>query len=499
MNETGAKKVLFIRAVEAADTDGKFLSEADRGYAGRAAAELVRWQAAEYGERPSSEAFIAKRAELLTTKLAERFPKALRTFESMRWRPWVGVALPMLAFLIGAAAEHIADRQRVNILAFPLLGLLIWNVVVYLLLLVSAARALAARASRQPGWLHRQLSGLRSAVGLRSGVARRAAGPLAGTLARFVLDWTQSSAPLTIARAARVLHLSAALLALGAIAGLYVRGLVLEYRAGWDSTFLDASAVHGILAFFLQPAARLIALPFPSVEEIAALRWSAGDGENAARWIHMYAVSALLVVVVPRLILASIAGSRERRVAAHFPLTLAEPYFRRVLSAWRDVPARVRVASYAYTPTEAASEGVQRLAAHLFGDSVQLQSARPVAFGDEDSLAADARGEPSTVDLVFALFNLAATPETENHGTFLDGLKAQAQGPVIVLVDESSYRRRLGAQPGTEARLAERRQAWTGLVGTRGLTALFADLEAPDFAAVERELDVQLSRVSTGG
>jgi hypothetical protein len=466
MNESGAKKVLFIRAVEAADADGKLLSEEDRGYAGRAAAELVRWQAAEYGERPSSEAFIAKRAELLTAKLAERFPKALRAFESMRWRRWIGGLLPMLAFIIGAVAEHVADRQRVNILAFPLLGLLVWNVVVYLLLFVSAVRSLATRSGRQPGWLQRQLSGLRTTVvcAVRLHGARRVRWP---GPARFVLDWTQRSTPLTIARAARVLHLSAALLALGAVTGLYVRGLVFEYRAGWDSTFLDAKAVHGILAFFLKPAARLIGLPFPNVEEIAALRWSAGTGENAAPWIHMYALTTMLVVVVPRSILATIAGWHERHIVAHFPLALDEPYFRRVLSAWRDTPARVRVAPYAYMPAEAVSEGVQRLAAHLFGNGVQVQSARPVAFGDEDSPAPSGRGESSTADLVIALFNLASTPETENHGTFLDGLKAQAQGPLIVLVDESAYRRRLGAQSGTDARLAERRQAWTGLVGTR--------------------------------
>jgi hypothetical protein len=493
MNEAFAKKVLLVRAVEAADSEGKFLSEEDRGYAGRAAAELIRWQAAEHGERPSTEAFIGKRAELLTAKLAERFPKALRAFESMRWRPWLGILLPLLAFIIGAAAEHVADRHRVNILAFPLLGLLVWNVVVYVSLSVSAVRSLATRSSPQSGWLRRQLSGLHGTV------ARRAVGPLAGTVARFVLDWTQRSAPLTLARAARVLHLSAASLALGAVAGLYIRGLVFEYRAGWDSTFLDANAVHGILAFFLQPAARLIGLPFPSVEEIAALRWSAGTGENAARWIHLYAVSAMLVVVVPRLILAAIAGWRERRIAAHFSLPLDEPYFRRLLSAWRDVPARVRVVSYAYTPTEAASEGVQRLAAHLFGNGVQLQSARPVAFGDEESVAPGGRGESPALDLVIALFNLASTPETENHGAFLDGLKARAQGPLIVLVDESSYRRRLGAQSGADARLAERRQAWTGLISTRSLTAVFADLEALDLGAVESELDEQFSRVSTSG
>jgi len=39
LNEAAAQQVLLIRAVEGADGAGKLLSEDDRGYAGRAAAE----------------------------------------------------------------------------------------------------------------------------------------------------------------------------------------------------------------------------------------------------------------------------------------------------------------------------------------------------------------------------------------------------------------------------------------------------------------------------
>ncbi len=492
MNEASAKKVCFIRAVETADAERKLLSEEDRGYAGRIATEQTRWQAAGQGERPSSQAYLFKRAELLTGKLAERFPKALRAFESMRWRPWIGLLIPLFAFVLGAAAEHVADRHRINILAFPLLGLLLWNLAVYLMLFAGAAHALGRRRTFGPIWLHRQIFGIRGAFGAR------AAGPLAAALARFVMDWTQRSSPLLAARAARVLHLAAALLALGVVAGLYLRGLVFEYRAGWDSTFLDANAVHALLAFVLQPAARLVGVPFPGVAEIAALRWSAGDGEIAARWIHMFAATALLWVVVPRLILAAIAARRERRRATDFPLAFDEPYFRRVLSAWREVPARVRIAPFAYTPAESANEGLRRLAAQLFGQSVKLQFSRPVDYGDEDVPApADRAGAPPT-DLLVAVFNLAATPENENHGVFLDGLLSSGAGAVIALVDESSYRRRLAAQPGTQERLAERRRAWSGLAGTRGLGVVFADLEAADLAAVGRDLELQLSRAAGG-
>ena len=116
------------------------------------------------------------------------------------------------------------------------------------------------------------------------------------------------------ARAARVLHLAAALFALGAVAGLYVRGLVFEYRAGWESTFLDAPAVHALLSFFLSPAAQLIGASFPSVDQIAALRFTNGapGNANAALWIHLYAITVGVIVIVPRLALALIARWQEQ-------------------------------------------------------------------------------------------------------------------------------------------------------------------------------------------
>lgn len=491
MNEYAAQEVLFIRAVEAADAAGEVLTMDDRGYAARAAAELVRWQAADQRERATAEAFVAKRAQLLAAKLAERSPKATRAVKATRWRPWIGIALPLAAFAIGAAVEHIAERRQMNILAFPLLGLIAWNVAIYVVLLVSGAMSLARHSSSEPGWLERLVAGAGSNIGAR------VPGPLARAVANFGVDWVRRSAPLLIARAARVLHLSAALLALGAIAGLYVRGLAFEYRAGWESTFLGVDAVHAILAFFLQPAAVLIGQPLPGVEQLATLQWgSGGTGENAGRWIHLYTATVMMIVVLPRLVLAAIAAWRERRLHSRFPLSIDEPYFRRVLSDWRESPAHVRVIAYAYTPAEGASDGMQRLAAHLFGHDVRVHFARPVAFGDENRPVETAVGESPAPNLVIALFNLASTPETENHGVFLDTVRSHAPGAVAAIVDESAYRRRLGAQAGAATRLAERRDAWTGLVATRGLRAVFVDLEAPDLSAAEYALNGQFANAT---
>ena len=66
---------------------------------------------------------------------------------------------------------------------------------------------------------------------------------------RYAGDLLVSGAPLHGARAALILHLSAALFAVGAVAGMYAGGLGLEYLAGWESTFLDETALAKLLGW----------------------------------------------------------------------------------------------------------------------------------------------------------------------------------------------------------------------------------------------------------
>ena len=47
--------------------------------------------------------------------------------------------------------------------------------------------------------------------------------------------------------AQRLFHLGAAVLAIGLIAGLYVRALALRYEAGWESTLLGPPEAHALL------------------------------------------------------------------------------------------------------------------------------------------------------------------------------------------------------------------------------------------------------------
>jgi len=488
MNEFDARAVLLVRAVETADTAQTTFTPEDRRHASRAAAELARWHGRGRKDVVPAEDFVVRRAALLCERLAAREPAVDRVLRAVAWRPWLGIVLPLLAFVVGVLVENVTDRQHVNILAFPLLAVIAWNLVVYVLLVVFGLAALGGRR-HDPAGVRRWLAGL----------GRRAYAGVGGTeaaaLGAFVNDWTNRSAPLAGARAARVLHLAAAVFALGAVAGLYARGLAFEYRAGWESTFLDAQAVHGLLSLVLSPAARLLGIAFPTAEEVAAIHFAAGAaGENAGRWIHLYGITVALVVVVPRLALAAIAAWRERVNSRSFPVDLDEPYFRRMLVDFTAGPRRLRVVPYSYTLDEPAVAGLRGVTRSLFGEDAELVLRPAVAFGDEAAAGRDLDRGDRAVLLTLALFNLAATPESENHGLVLEHLGAAAGSPLAVLVDEAPYRRRLGALPGGPDRLAERREAWRSLADARRLPIAFVDLDAPDPAAVERDLGAVAAR-----
>jgi hypothetical protein len=293
---------------------------------------------------------------------------------------------------------------------------------------------------------------------------------------RFVRAWLAAAGRLAHARAARLLHLGAAAFAVGAVLGMYVRGLAFEYRAGWESTFLDPVAVRGLLAVMLGPAAAVLHLVAPSVapapvalfspESIERLRGPAA-GDEAAIWIHLWATTIVLVVVLPRLLLAWRARRHERELAAGLELPLDDPYYLRLLAAGRGGGTRVEVLPYSYRPSARATERVDAVLLDLFGSRARLHHAEPVAYSETPELPSSGPAEP--VGIV-VLFNLAQSPEPEVHGELIEVLCRHVDpgsGKSLLLVlDEEPYQTRLGADA---ARLLERRRAWERLAADAGL------------------------------
>jgi hypothetical protein len=319
--------------------------------------------------------------------------------------------------------------------------------------------------------------------------------PLAAALRQFVSEWYQSARPLLTVRATRLFHLCAAAVALGLVAGLYLRGMVLSYQAGWESTFLDEHRVHAVLSVLYGPASSLSGIPIPGPEHLAAIRWQDGrGGENAARWIHLLAATAMLYIVLPRLVLSGLATLLvwRRSRSALLPAALT-PYFRSVFSAIDGAVSRgiIAVVPYAYEPPPSAAAALARLLPAALGENLAVDLRAAVRYGDEEAFV---QGLPDRggriADAIALLFSLAATPEDENHGRALSGVRdwlsqSQHRAQLLVLVDERPYAERMAGQAGFTDRVAERRALWASFVTARGLRACFVDLSERQAAATD--------------
>ncbi|HYN59518.1 MAG TPA: DUF2868 domain-containing protein [Rubrivivax sp.] len=470
MNETAAAQVLLLRAFE---TRGATTwTDDDRAWASRSALQAV-------GAAAPAEGFIAARAQLALDRLATRDPLVARW---RGWRPWRAEWLLLavvLGFAIGVLVDRIGSAQRINLLAPPVWAVIAWNLAVYVWLL---GHALSATSS--PGWLRRGVSAWLQRWRMRR--MSHAGGAGANAWQAFAADWAAHSLPLNSARVALALHLGAAALGLGLIAGLYLRGLVLDYRVAWQSTFLDAATVHRLLSTLFAPASALSGIALPDLAGVAALRLPAGAppaAASAAPWIHLYALQLAALVVLPRLALALWAGLRARRLQQHVALSLREPYFERLLWQQRGGNTPVGIWPHAHTPDAAAQAALKALFTRLFGAGLQLQLAPTVAYGAED----EPRAPGAEGALCIALFDLGATPEAESQGRLMRSLGA----PALMLVDEAAFAQRFGAG---SPRLPERRQAWSGLAASLGCGLVFVDLRAGDGAAAEAALQNALMR-----
>ena len=355
MTEDEARQVLLLQARELAqdtkDAPASPWTAEDRAWATRQAVSAV-------GEQATPEPWVLARTALALQRLLPKDAVAKAWLQRRVWHPAWAVLAAILGLAAGLAVDQLGPPQRVNLLAPAVWAVVAWNALVYVGLLLPNPWHGFRR------WLSQ---------GLQKGDA---------SLGRL---WAQHAAPLTLSRLALVLHMAAAALAAGLMAGLYLRGLVLDYRAGWQSTFLDAPTVQAGLNLLLAPAQALTGIQVP---DVAPLRLAPGvDAQaTAAPWIHLLAVTLAWVVVLPRLLLAAAAARRARRLSARFPLPLDTPYFEALHPLMRpDRSPQVRLLWWAHP---------QAPVVRLFG--VPLSSSGRELVSEPASVSASAPGAAQT-------------------------------------------------------------------------------------------------------
>jgi hypothetical protein len=498
MKEDAARRLALVRAIETEDAAEALLTRDDRLHATGVA--LAQASSSEHArdERQRNDLFLERRSALAFERLATRYPAVAQVERRSRWPGWLNWLVPLAALVLGVAS-NVIDGRRLSIIAFPMLGMLLWNLAVYALLAGKAfGRLTPARRIQKPAFL----TGL---VGRMSGLARAAgaAQPALGeALGRFLKDWLTWSLPLNNSRAARLFHLSAAALAVGLLAGMYWRALGTEYRAGWESTLLGPGSVHAAVHMMLWPASQLTGIALPDPAQVEALRWGGGgQGENAGRWLHLYAATATLFIIAPRLILAAWNGLRAARLKARFPVPGNEDFYvRRLVRSLRGGATVVRVIPYSFHPPETTLAQLQRLIADVLGEKTQVMFEPPIAYGAEDEWLGRADLVSGDVDHLLVLFNLSATPEAENHGALVSGIraslaKAGSGAALAVLLDEAGMRQRFGHDQ--EARINSRRSAWQAMLRQVHVAPLSLNLDA-ELATLARPLEAALLHAHAG-
>lgn len=499
--------MLLVREIEAVPSDAASWSAADRAWASRSALDSV-------GRDASASRFLVARAKLALQRLLPREPVLAAWLAHKGRRAGALVWALLIGAALGLGIDSLGSHRLINLLAPPLWGVLIWNLAVYALLAVAALRCLgparsdatrsADKLSARHGPLTRGLHAALTSAPWAPRASTQGSRGAAAVLRDFAPAWARVSLPQNLARAAMLLHGAAAALALGLIAGLYLRGLVFDYRAGWQSTFLDAATAHAVLSFVLAPAAAVTGITLPDASAFEALRSMAplapgnvADSATAAPWIHLLAASLGLFVVLPRFVLCLASAARARWLAAHVHVPLHEPYFQRLLREQRGEAASIHVLPYAQAPPAQALLSLQALFARALGQNSSVQVGDTIAFGAEDEVQA-APTVPAGTTHALLWFDMAATPEPEHHGHIAAALaqSAAATGAAaLLLLDQTAFVRRFAQTPN---RIAERLAAWQQLAEAAQLSLLAIDFDPARLGRAEGELWAALEATPPG-
>jgi len=312
LSEDQIAKIILIRSVE--ECDPKALPENVLGDAFNAA-----------GQSRVGLDWLEKRASYLFERLSTRYQSLIELAKApAQWT----VPLSVAAFIIGLATNLLGPAEEIHVVRNPVFVLLLWNLCVYLGLLMvpflprrSLARTISTRGDHEsPSRAHGAPppATSRTSWPLRFVLPRlwhffqrmtfgfRETKAYGDVVKRFSINWLEVAAPVSVARWKAILHLGALGIAAGAIGGMYARGLLQDYRVSWASTFITREeSVDRLVHIVFGPslfASRLLGLGIE--DQISVARLLSPRGDDADGWIHLFALTVALGIALPRTWLA---------------------------------------------------------------------------------------------------------------------------------------------------------------------------------------------------
>lgn len=426
------------------------------------------------GERASEAQLAAEWGRRAETLCCERLAAAgaqAPAFPALHLPAKPALAAAALAgFAAGALADQWSGNGRlVNLLAFPFLGLVLWNAAAYLLFIVRLFAG-GRRPTVRLDFIRRAIMQLMAALSRsasRLGLARqdaeekRAAAIYAAEAAAARRD---ELAALTSA----VMHLAAAMLAIGLIASIGIRGIGTAYAVGWESTWFADSpetvaallrAAYGWLPLppavdFSASAIEALRLPADGAHDAAL---GAASASAAAAWLLRLIETLLFFIALPRLALCAASLLRMKKAAASWqvavPASLSEALRRQLAhEAW------ILLAPPADQTAPLAELAVQALG--CAPDGIRVHAFSP--WDEEAEAPADAAAEGRRLAV---WQRIDETPEEDVHGEAILRIRRGASSPILMLLDCRHVAVRFGAD---SARVRERLALWEGFARQHG-------------------------------
>lgn len=445
----------------------------------------------EVGEAATIERFVAARARIAWQRISGRRLDLERALEKHYPGAFFGWMIILFSLIAGILTDQIGDSKRVNLLALPFVAIIVWNLLMYVWLFF--LRPVLGLFGLK-GWGQRWLTGMLS--GAPSVARDQQIKDMLSLRGRCMADWASLSLPVATVRVSRVLHLSAAMLAIGLVIAIYSRAFYTEYHVGWESTLLDASDISVVLAAVFGWLPMTFGLATPDLSVVEQMSFSAGGGLVGARpWLHLMASLAIMLVVLPRLALVAFASFRLRLLERRFPIDLTQAYFQRLAAKHSRHAGEFIAIPYAKTIGPSAAIILSRIVQDVFGSGSSIRVLDTVPFGGEDDFPKVLSNSPDSIHLL--LFDLASTPESENHGVFLKAVKAAASPSrlVIALVDSNEFSTRFG---GAGDRLEQRTKLWQQFLADCDVPCVVGGLVDDGIEDLSRNLELALVQTEGG-
>ncbi|MDF1813878.1 MAG: DUF2868 domain-containing protein [Verrucomicrobiales bacterium] len=459
MKLSDIRNIVIAQALEESDSGGRLISDGEKRLADAAAGAPL---ATDSGVAKQN-AFLAKRASSVIGTVEPRLEGDRSWLRGSPFRSkfsLFSIIIVFVAGIVGYLTNELGSNPNINILQFPLIGILVWNLFVYLgEILVffrkdgetSGISGVVCRALFPPPVIMKKEEN-------ESSLEFRAR-------ALFQSRWRQINLPPLSARVKATLHITALVLAASAVTGMYVKGIAKEYKANWESTFFESGdQLEPFLKVVLGPASKITGDRLPTGAELDELNIKNNPtGENAARWIHWYAVTVMLFVLIPRLLLAVLwhfrSLAKDRQIAFR---DISPAYFDRVLALATGDSLGIVIVPYAHQAGDNVVQGIRTYMEDIFRRPVSIQWKDVITFGDEEEAEVEI---PKNLQPML-LFNFASTPEKETHLALyrkLAGDLPENSRPYQVILDCEAFDRKAESFNDAEERRATRLQAWNNL------------------------------------